>query len=171
MVFHSQRPSRFRPTARRCREPTFRWDLSILALRDGVPILALAQFNAGGFPADIEVTSALLDGKLPLVNAVTGPRVASIHPGKFQDGKPVVAIDPRYSRETLCGLAASLGSSAVLEADARGVLASEGSIDAITITRTRERRASKACRRRFFTGVRSVTSERSRRGALGRWKG
>jgi hypothetical protein len=105
----------------------------LLALRDGVPVLALAQFNAGGFPADIEVASAVLDGKLALVDAVTGPRIASIHPGKFHDGKPVVAIDPRYSRETLCGLAASLGSSAVLEADARGVLASEGSIDAVMI--------------------------------------
>jgi gamma-glutamyltranspeptidase/glutathione hydrolase len=105
----------------------------LLALRDGIPVLALAQFNTGGFPADVEVTSAVIEGGLPLVEAVTGPRVASIYPGESHDHKPVVVVDPRYPRETLCALAASVGGSASIEADVRGVLASEGSIDAITI--------------------------------------
>lgn len=105
----------------------------ILALRGGVPVLALAQFNVGGFPADIEVTSAVLDGKLALVDAATGPRIAATYPGELHGGKAVVVVDPRYSRETLCALAASMGSSAVLEADVRGVLAAEGSIDAVAI--------------------------------------
>jgi gamma-glutamyltranspeptidase / glutathione hydrolase len=83
----------------------------VLALRDGVPVLALAQFGVGEFPADFAVLSAVLDAKLDVVEAAAGPRLAyfDVSPAAgtvLSQGLPPILVDPRYPRATLCALSA-----------------------------------------------------------------
>jgi gamma-glutamyltranspeptidase len=100
----------------------------ILALRDGVPVLALAQFGAGEFPADFQVLSAVLEGKRSIVDAATGPRIAFF--AQAQGTEPAMVIDPRYGRDALCAVA-NLGVP--VDARSSAVLANLGFVDAVSI--------------------------------------
>ena len=108
-----------------------------IVLHDGLPRLALAQFGVGEFPADFTVLTAVLDAKLPLVDAVTGPRM-----GYFDIGADVgtmhsetllpITVDPRYGYDALCMLA-SRGWPIHAEADVHR--AHVGYVDAISFSR------------------------------------
>jgi gamma-glutamyltranspeptidase/glutathione hydrolase len=101
----------------------------LLAMRDGRPVLALAQFGVG-FMADVQIASAVLDGDLDVVAAATGPRLVA---GYRAAGQGIFVVDPRYSRETLCQLASDLGSLGIIESSAKAVLNHAGVVDAVTI--------------------------------------
>jgi hypothetical protein len=98
-------------------------------MRDGRPVLALAQFGVG-FPADVQVVSAVLDGNLDVVAATTGPRIVAAYDAA---GQAIVVVDPRYSRETLCELASELGSRGIIESSAKAMFSYAGALDAVTI--------------------------------------
>jgi gamma-glutamyltranspeptidase / glutathione hydrolase len=106
----------------------------VIAFRGGAPVLALAQFNRGAFPGDVQVMSAILDGKLDVVAAAIGPRVASVRTDMFHDGLPILVVDPRYSRADLCALAEDLAPGAVLEADIAAMNFAHGSLDIVTLS-------------------------------------
>ena len=107
----------------------------VIALHDGIPRFAMAQFGVGEFPTDFAVLNSVLTAGVDIVNAVMGPRIGYFDLGeddssKTMDHLPPIAVDPRYDRADLCALAAE---GWPLDARAKSYSSHIGYVDAVSI--------------------------------------